>query len=196
MRCIPGLSSLTVALVLVSCDVADPSKLAYDPSFLTADGLTVTITTSPAVPLLLKNRAGQYTLIAQVSGASGPFLYKWGWRRCNKSVCPPDYAQGLNSGSILYTIGATDWFNDFVVEVRRSSVDQASVGKLRIEGPVAMPEGGTGGNPSPSPTFNCKLPTLGWAYPFEPIYGSCQSLTTSCYRRNPCTGARENYSTP
>jgi hypothetical protein len=189
-------SNMALAITLLSCNVADPSgtQRPQRPSFLTADGLTVTITQNPPPPSNFTKAAGPYTLTANVTGGTGPFLYQWGQRRCSKASCPRDYARpgGGGAGSqITWTVLTNDIFSEFVVQVRRSAADQASVAKFSIWGPQDMPE--------PGPVYGtttCNFGTVGWTYPFDPSSGACRTLGTTCYRRNPCTGIRESYHAP
>ncbi len=132
------------------------------------------------------------TVTVTVSGATGPFLYRWTTRKCNTVAgCEPSYRDGGTRAFVPIRIDSTHIKTDFIVQVKRNPQDSSAVARLTLEGPREPSPGTIGVG------FQCSAqPTVGWTHPFDRNFGtpsgSCPAVATgSCYRRNACTGVRE-----
>ncbi|HWN17819.1 MAG TPA: hypothetical protein VNO19_02780 [Gemmatimonadales bacterium] len=134
------------------------------------------------------------TVTVTVSGASGPFLYRWTTRKCNTTAgCEPSPRDAGIKQFVVFRIDSTHIKTDFIVQVKRNPQDSSAVARITLEGPREPSPGTIGVG------FQCSAQAgVGWTHPFDrnpnTPSGSCPAVATgSCYRRNACTGVRECY---
>lgn len=190
-------SSAVVVAAIVACsgEVTQPDRTTEfeigGPSRLLGDDTPLSVVIDG--PFYVST-AGTYQYTATVSGGSGAYRYRWLSRWCNigptgAAACATNYTlQTDSSATLSYRVVSTDVRNDLVVEVQDASLTGRS-GKeqFSVDGPMEWPER----IPANSP-FQCNL-GMDWdKFPLEyPEAGP--PAVRNLYRRNPCSGAKEQY---